>query len=77
MKRAVHTLEISVSKLISTAGYLMSDMPPHVEYFGLKGVLEKPSIGSAKVPSLIYCVFQLMFAAITYVAYSLRTSFPS
>lgn len=74
MKRAVHTLEISVSKLGSTAGNVMSDMPPHVEYFGLKGVLEKPSIGSAKVPSLIYCVFQLMFAAITYVAYSLRTT---
>ncbi|EIW55877.1 ammonium transporter [Trametes versicolor FP-101664 SS1] len=36
-----------------------------LKYFGLKGVLEKPSIGSAKVPSLIYCVFQLMFAAIT------------
>lgn len=62
---------------ISAAGSLVSDTPSHVEYFGLKGVLEKPSIGSAKVPSLIYCVFQLMFAAITYVAYSLRASFPS
>ncbi|KAF7794031.1 hypothetical protein EIP86_005159 [Pleurotus ostreatoroseus] len=35
------------------------------EYFGLKGVLEKPSIGSTRVPSIVFCVFQLMFAAIT------------
>jgi ammonium transporter, Amt family len=34
-------------------------------YIGLKGVLEKPSIGSARVPSIVYCVFQLMFAALT------------
>jgi Amt family ammonium transporter len=37
------------------------------EHFGLKGVLERPSIGSAKIPSIVFCVFQLMFAAITYV----------
>jgi Amt family ammonium transporter len=37
------------------------------EHFGLKGVLQKPSIGSPRVPSIVYCVFQLMFAAITYV----------
>ena len=36
-------------------------------YFGLKGVLAQPSIGSSKVPALVFCVFQLMFAAITYV----------
>ncbi|KAI0826985.1 ammonium transporter [Trametes gibbosa] len=36
-----------------------------LQYFGLKGVLEKPSIGSIRIPSLVYCVFQLMFAAIT------------
>ncbi|KAI6017139.1 ammonium transporter AmtB-like domain-containing protein [Pisolithus marmoratus] len=36
-------------------------------YFGLKGVLEQPSIGSSRVPALVFCVFQLMFAAITYV----------
>ena len=36
-------------------------------YFGLKGVLERPSIGSTKIPSIVFCVFQLMFAAITYV----------
>jgi Amt family ammonium transporter len=36
-------------------------------YFGLNGVLEKPSIGSVRVPSIVFCVYQLMFAAITYV----------
>ncbi|TEB33117.1 ammonium transporter [Coprinellus micaceus] len=35
------------------------------DHFGLKGVLERPSIGSAKIPSIVFCVFQLMFAAIT------------
>lgn len=35
------------------------------EYFGLKGVLEQPSIGSPKIPSIVFCVYQLMFAAIT------------
>ncbi|KAF6759403.1 ammonium transporter [Ephemerocybe angulata] len=36
-----------------------------LQHFGLKGVLEKPSIGSTKIPSIVFCVFQLMFAAIT------------
>ncbi|KZT22718.1 ammonium transporter [Neolentinus lepideus HHB14362 ss-1] len=36
-----------------------------LKYFGLKGVLEKPSIGSTRIPSIAFCVFQLMFAAIT------------
>jgi len=39
----------------------------HAGYFGLNGVLEKPSIGSDRVPSIVFCVYQLMFAAITYV----------
>ncbi|KAJ4001849.1 ammonium transporter [Lentinula boryana] len=37
----------------------------NLKYFGLKGVLEKPSIGSARIPSIVYCIYQLMFAAIT------------
>ncbi|KAI0766312.1 ammonium transporter [Irpex lacteus] len=37
----------------------------NLKYFGLKGVLEKPSIGSTRIPSIAFCVFQLMFAAIT------------
>ena len=39
----------------------------HAEYFGLRGVLEKPSMGSTRIPSIVFCVYQLMFAAITYV----------
>ncbi|PCH45136.1 ammonium transporter [Wolfiporia cocos MD-104 SS10] len=37
----------------------------NLDYFGLKGVLEKPSVGSQRIPSIAFCVFQLMFAAIT------------
>ncbi|KAF8159921.1 ammonium transporter [Crassisporium funariophilum] len=36
-----------------------------LKYFGLKGVLEKPSIGSTRIPSIVFCIYQLMFAAIT------------
>ncbi|EIM87658.1 ammonium transporter [Stereum hirsutum FP-91666 SS1] len=36
-----------------------------LKYFGLKGVLEQPSIGSTRIPAIAFCVFQLMFAAIT------------
>ncbi|KAF8891476.1 ammonium transporter [Gymnopilus junonius] len=36
-----------------------------LKYFGLKGVLEQPSIGSSRIPSILFCVYQLMFAAIT------------
>ncbi|KAF8662795.1 hypothetical protein AX16_001079 [Volvariella volvacea WC 439] len=36
-----------------------------LRYFGLKGVLEQPSIGSSRIPSIVFCVYQLMFAAIT------------
>ena len=38
-----------------------------LKYFALKGVLEKPSIGSARIPALLFCIYQCMFAAITYV----------
>ncbi|KAH9918710.1 ammonium transporter [Epithele typhae] len=47
----------------------------NLKYFGLKGVLDQPSIGSARIPAIAFCVFQLMFAAITYVLQSF-TSFP-
>jgi Amt family ammonium transporter len=36
-----------------------------LKYFALRGVLEKPSIGSTRIPSIVFCVYQLMFAAIT------------
>ena len=34
-------------------------------YFGLKGVLEKPSIASPAIPSILFCAYQSMFAAFT------------
>lgn len=37
------------------------------EYLGLKGVLEKPSMGSTRIPALVFSIYQSMFAAITYV----------
>ncbi|KAF8500616.1 ammonium transporter [Gautieria morchelliformis] len=37
----------------------------NLKYFGLRGVLDQPSIGSARIPSIVFCVYQLMFAAIT------------
>jgi len=36
-----------------------------LKYFGLKGVLAQPSIGSTRIPSILFCIYQLMFAAIT------------
>ena len=33
----------------------------------MKGVLAQPSTGSSRVPQLVFSVYQLMFAAITYV----------
>ncbi|KIM38012.1 hypothetical protein M413DRAFT_76454 [Hebeloma cylindrosporum] len=36
-----------------------------LKYFGLKGVLDQPSIGSSRIPAILFCIYQLMFAAIT------------
>ncbi|KAJ3993424.1 ammonium transporter AmtB-like domain-containing protein [Lentinula boryana] len=36
-----------------------------LKYFGMRGVAAEPSIGSARIPSLVFAVYQLMFAAIT------------
>lgn len=36
-----------------------------LKHFALMGVLGEPSIGSARIPSIVFCVYQLMFAAIT------------
>jgi Amt family ammonium transporter len=33
--------------------------------FGLKDVVGQPSVGSAKLPDILFCLYQLMFAAIT------------
>ncbi|KAG2033882.1 ammonium transporter AmtB-like domain-containing protein [Suillus americanus] len=37
----------------------------NLKYFALQNVLDQPSIGSTRVPAIVFCVFQLMFAAIT------------
>lgn len=44
-----------------TAGKYIGDL----SNFGFKGVLGAPSVGSAKVPDLLFAVFQGMFACIT------------
>ncbi|KAG6330242.1 hypothetical protein ID866_8844 [Astraeus odoratus] len=44
-----------------TAGPYIGDL----RYFALRNVLAQPSVGSPRVPSIVFCVFQLMFAAIT------------
>ena len=44
-----------------TAGPYIGDL----EHFGLKGVLGQPSVGSARIPAIVFSVYQLMFAAIT------------
>lgn len=36
--------------------------------FGLMNVLAQPSVGSTKIPDLLFCLYQGMFAAITYVS---------
>jgi Amt family ammonium transporter len=37
----------------------------NLDNFGLKGVLGAPSVGSPRIPDLMFCVYQGMFAAIT------------
>ncbi|KAL1862164.1 ammonium transporter Amt1 [Paecilomyces lecythidis] len=44
-----------------TAGPYIGDL----RNFGFKGVLAAPSVGSTKVPDLLFAIFQGMFAAIT------------
>lgn len=38
----------------------------NLDNFGLKDVLGAPSVGSSRIPDLMFCVYQGMFAAITY-----------
>lgn len=44
-----------------SAGPFIGDL----KHFGLKGVLGQPSVGSPRIPAIVFCVYQLMFAAIT------------
>ena len=46
-----------------TAGKYIGDL----NNFGLKGVLAAPSVGSDKVPDILFAVFQGMFSCITLV----------
>ena len=38
----------------------------NLENFGFMNVLAQPSVGSSKIPDLLFAVYQGMFAAITY-----------
>ncbi|KAJ9091051.1 hypothetical protein QFC19_009288 [Naganishia cerealis] len=38
-----------------------------LKYFALRGVLEAPSIGSSRIPALLFALYQCMFACITVV----------
>jgi Amt family ammonium transporter len=33
-----------------------------LKYFSLKGVLGAPSVGSTRIPELLFCIYQCMFA---------------
>ncbi|KAF5383064.1 hypothetical protein D9615_004824 [Tricholomella constricta] len=44
-----------------TASAFIGDL----KYFALQGVLAEPSIGSARIPAIVFCIYQCMFAAIT------------
>lgn len=44
-----------------TANSFIGDL----RHFGMMGVLDSPSVGSARIPSVVFCTYQLMFAAIT------------
>jgi len=37
----------------------------NLKFFALKGVLGQPSAGSARIPAIVFCIYQCMFAAIT------------
>lgn len=38
-----------------------------LKYFALRGVQGQPSMGSPRIPALVFAIYQCMFAAITYV----------
>ncbi|KAJ8472740.1 hypothetical protein ONZ45_g16545 [Pleurotus djamor] len=37
----------------------------NLKYFALQNVLDQPSMGSDKLPALVFCIYQCMFACIT------------
>jgi ammonium transporter, Amt family len=40
--------------------------------FGFRNVLAQPSVGSPKIPDLLFAIYQGMFAAITFVSHYLE-----
>jgi Amt family ammonium transporter len=52
---------VAMSELFSLTAHCV------LGYFGLKGVLEKPIGTSTKIPAIVFCIYQLMFAAFTLV----------
>ena len=44
-----------------TAGRFLGDL----ENFGFRNTLAQPSVGSTKIPDLLFAIYQCMFAAIT------------
>jgi ammonium transporter, Amt family len=49
-----------------SAGSFLGDL----SNFGFNNVLAQPSVGSPKIPDLLYAIYQGMFAAITYALLS-------
>lgn len=52
-----------------TAGRFIGDL----SNFGFRNVLGQPSVGSRRIPDLLFAVYQGMFAAVTYVMPLVRT----
>jgi Amt family ammonium transporter len=46
----------------------------YLSNFGLMKVLGQPSVGSTKIPDLLFCLYQGMFAALTYASRASHTS---
>jgi ammonia channel protein AmtB len=46
----------------------------NLENIGFRNVLDQPSVGSLKIPDLLFAVYQGMFAAITYVYVHLQST---
>ncbi|WOO85832.1 Ammonium transporter 1 [Vanrija pseudolonga] len=46
-----------------TANVFIGDL----KHFALMNVLEQPSVGSSRIPSIVFCIYQCMFAIITVV----------
>jgi Amt family ammonium transporter len=52
-----------------TFSHTGSDFIGDLSNFGLMKVLGQPSVGSTKVPDLLFCLYQGMFSAITSVPF--------